>query len=246
MSKSHPKSHDQNKDEPTSLAFLMKPTYLIAAACTPLLLGAYAGYRSELSRAASTSASSADSYSPGLTSSGGGLLKRVIGEEILSNGIGNRNNTPKAVSAVTETGELAKVPNVNIPRLAFKALGFGTILSIGGFGVLTFGKYSMVMHDACCSHRLQTKGSYTIFLSFVQVVFKATGSDTLDELIEKCRKWTPNKRKQLEHRFGIVPKSMQHEDVKATKGMTEDEEWEFLKKKYIPELVRENTEDNKK
>lgn len=30
---------------------------------------------------------------------------------------------------------------------------------------------------------------------------------------------------------------MEHEDVKATKGMTEDEEWEFIKKKYIPELV---------
>ncbi len=68
-------------------------------------------------------------------------------------------------------------------------------------------------------------------------MFKATGSESLDDLLTKCRKWTPNKRKQLEQRFGIKPKSMEHEDVKATKGMTEDEEWEFIKKKYIPELA---------
>jgi hypothetical protein len=70
-------------------------------------------------------------------------------------------------------------------------------------------------------------------------VFKATGSDSLDELIHKCRKWTPKKRKEFEQTLGINPKSMQHEDVKATQGMSDDEEWEFLKKKYIPELLDE-------
>ena len=73
-----------------------------------------------------------------------------------------------------------------------------------------------------------------------QAVFKATGSESLDDLIQKCRKWTPNKRKEFEQQFGIKPKSMEHEDVKATKGMTEDEEWEFIKNKYIPELVNQS------
>jgi len=41
----------------------------------------------------------------------------------------------------------------------------------------------------------------------------------------------------MEQTFGIKPKSMEHEDVKATAHMTEDEEWDFIKKKYIPELV---------
>jgi hypothetical protein len=79
-------------------------------------------------------------------------------------------------------------------------------------------------------------------LSKIKAVFKATGSESLDDLITKCRKWTPNKRKQFESSLGIKPKSMQHEDVKATEGMSEDEEWEFLKKKYIPELAEENNE----
>ena len=67
----------------------------------------------------------------------------------------------------------------------------------------------------------------------------------MDELIQKCQTWTPRKRKEFENTFGINPKSNQHEDVKATKGMTEDEEWEFLKKKYIPELVQEDNGNTK-
>jgi len=95
-------------------------------------------------------------------------------------------------------------------------------------------------------------GSLCILTNFIHslnikshiAVFKATGSNDLDELIEKCRRWTPKKRKEFENRFGINPKSMQHEDIKATTGMTEDEEWEFLKKKHIPELVDEGDKKN--
>ena len=43
----------------------------------------------------------------------------------------------------------------------------------------------------------------------------------------------------MEQSLGLNPKSLQHEDVKATAGMSDDEEWEFIKKKYIPELVDE-------
>ena len=128
---------DKNKtQEDTSFSQFLKPTYLIVGSCLPLFLGAYAGYRSELSRAATASTNSLDSYSPGFTSSGGGLLKRVVGEEILSNN--NTSNTTKLANKVVNNGGIAE-PNVNIPRMAFKALGIGSLLSIGGFGLLTFG-----------------------------------------------------------------------------------------------------------
>jgi hypothetical protein len=232
----------------------IQPTHLMLVASLPLCMGAYMGYKLELGRigaSAAANSAAADAYSPGFTSSGGGLLKRVVGEEVLSanknkskKGVKNANNTTTSTKNTKNTNNTTKnvqkvkgvkgvkgnvtkmaktmakkaveqapeLSNVNPAGLAFRALGVGSLLSVGGFGLLTFA------------------------------VFKATGSESLDDLITKCRKWTPNKRKQFESSLGIKPKSMQHEDVKATKGMSEDEEWEFLKKKYIPELAEENNE----
>jgi hypothetical protein len=68
------------------------------------------------------------------------------------------------------------------------------------------------------------------------LVIRASGCDDLNEAINMWREWTPRKRREVEDFFGIQPKSMQHEDVKATAHMTEDAEWEYIKKKYIPEL----------
>jgi len=106
---------------------LLKPTYLLVGSCIPLFLGAYAGYKSEVTRAASSK--SLDTYSPGLTSSGSGLLKRVISEELVQKGA-----TSTSKNAATEL-------HVNVPRVAFKALGIGSLLSIGGFGLLTLGMF---------------------------------------------------------------------------------------------------------
>jgi len=69
-------------------------------------------------------------------------------------------------------------------------------------------------------------------------IFRAHGCSTLDELLNTWKEWAPRKRKELlEDSWGIHPKSMQHEDVIATRGFSEDEEWDYIKKKYIPELV---------
>ena len=135
---SNKKNDDENKSsEGAPFSQFLKPTYLIVGTCLPLFLGAYAGYRSELSKVASaaSSANSIDSYSPGFTSSGGGLLKRVVGEEVLSGT--SSNGTTKVANKLATNG--IPEPHVNIPRMAFKALGVGSLLSIGGFGLLTFG-----------------------------------------------------------------------------------------------------------
>lgn len=121
----------------------LKPTYLIVGTSIPMLIGAYAGYKSELSRATSSS------YSPGFTSSGMGLLNRVVGEEIMAS---NKNNATKMAKAVASSAEHAQGPHVNIPRLAVKALGVGSLLSIGGFSFLTFGK----IIKNCCEDLLPT------------------------------------------------------------------------------------------
>lgn len=117
--------------------------------------------------------------------------------------------TPPGVGVAKGTSTIIPTTGTTIDasRIAFKALGIGSMLSIGGVGLLTAG------------------------------VFHWSGCQTLQELIDTWREWTPRKRIELETKFGIQPKSMQHEDVVATKGMTEEEEWEYIKRKYIPELA---------
>lgn len=201
--------------------FQVQPVHLILFGSIPLCMGAYGGYRLEMNRIASAAASSSsDSYSPGSTASGGGLLRRVMGEELKSRYTSTKLSTAnssikdvskKSAAAAVETLEMKQIRS-DIGRIAFKALGIGSMLSIGGVGLLTAG------------------------------IFKLSGCDSLQEMIGTWREWTPRKRRQLENAFGVEPKSLKHEDVIATKGMTEGEEWEFIKKKYIPELVDDNEE----
>jgi hypothetical protein len=183
--------------------FDVKPVHFITFGSLPLIFGAYAGYRKEIIQI------NRKNYSPGSTSSGGGLINRVLKKEITAT---------KVTSEVTPEAMAMKLKSVNVNpgRLAFTALGIGSLLSIGGVGLIT------------------------------AAVFKASGSDNLDEFLKKLKEWTPRKRKELEDYFGIQPKSMQHEDVKATKHMTEEEEWEYIKMKYIPELLDTSDSSDKK
>mmetsp|Transcript_6766 Transcript_6766/g.12748 ORF Transcript_6766/g.12748 Transcript_6766/m.12748 type:complete len:197 (+) Transcript_6766:211-801(+) len=186
-----------------------------------------------------------DHYSPGSISSGGQLLRKFIREEgkqgnslLSKNGVTSNHALSSTISQsllslsssssttststslkniAAHTATTAEHPNmvkVDTARLAFKALGIGSMLSIGGVGLLTAG------------------------------IFKVCGCNNLEEMVTMCKEWTPRKRRELEKRFGIEPKSMQHEDVKATKGMTEEEEWEYIKKKYIPELAVDGKDDD--
>ena len=191
----------------------IQPVHFIFVASLPLCLGAFAGYRVEMKNIAS---STADQYSPGSTASGGGLLRRVMSEEMRSSfdKLTNNNSISKSSSKKAIDASKAAVENVemkrvksDVGRIAFKALGLGSMLSIGGVGLLT------------------------------GFIFMLSGSASLQEMLQTWREWTPRQRKALEDKLGIDPKSLQHEDVKATKGMTEEQEWEFIKKKYIPELV---------
>lgn len=183
--------------------FEVKPIHFITFGSLPLIFGGYAGYRKEINQM------NQKNYSPGSISSGGGLINRVLKEEFKATKVASEM-TPEALAM-----ELQSM-HVNPGRLAFAALGIGSLVSIGGVGLIT------------------------------AAVFKASGSDNLQDLLKKWKEWTPRKRKELEDFFGIQPKSLQHEDVKATQHMTEEEEWEFIKRKYIPELLDSSDSQDKK
>ena len=198
------KSNNSTSTYNFDFLYQVQPVHLIFFASMPLCLGAFAGYKVEMNRVASASASAAaDNYSPGSIGSGGGLLQRVMGEEL--NMTASEAST-KATMSAAESLQLKQI-KMDVGRIAFKALGIGSMLSIGGVGLLTAG------------------------------IFKVSGCDSLEDMIQTWRVWTPRKRRELEEWLGVDPKSNKHEDVVATRGMTEGEEWEFIKKKYIPELV---------
>lgn len=200
------KSHTLHQNVAESFLFQVKPLHFLTFGSIPMVLGAYAGYRIEINQM------NQKTYNPGFTSTGTGLLSRVLKEEMkLSNSINmDQKGLNAKISVEAASKNLSKdihSMTFNPARLAFAALGIGSLLSIGGVSMLTVA------------------------------IFKASGSDNLEDLLNKWKDWTPKKRKQLEEYFGVKPKSLQHEDVQATQHMTEDEEWEFIKKKYIPELL---------
>eukprot|EP00554_Chaetoceros_debilis_P004132 CAMPEP_0194091612 /NCGR_PEP_ID=MMETSP0149-20130528/43725_1 /TAXON_ID=122233 /ORGANISM="Chaetoceros debilis, Strain MM31A-1" /LENGTH=220 /DNA_ID=CAMNT_0038776263 /DNA_START=57 /DNA_END=719 /DNA_ORIENTATION=+ len=191
-------------DSKFGFLYNVQPVHLMFFASLPLCLGAFAGYKVEMKLVAAAG-KTPDHYSPGSTATGGGLLRKVINEEVKA--------TATSKQVATSNGKKAALANavgekfqVDAGRLAFKALGLGTMLSIGGVGLIS------------------------------ALVIRASGCGDLNEAINTWREWTPRKRREVEDFFGIQPKSMQHEDVKATAHMTEDAEWEYIKKKYIPEL----------
>mmetsp|Transcript_21190 Transcript_21190/g.29688 ORF Transcript_21190/g.29688 Transcript_21190/m.29688 type:complete len:262 (-) Transcript_21190:43-828(-) len=207
------------------------PFHLLFFSSLPLCLGAYAGYKFEITNAAS---STAETYAPGSLSStsgsrGGGLFRKILSTPaevpfpkpsstqppILTPSSVGANVHIASQTIMKDANVVVKgqAPNINIGAFAFKALGLGTLLSLGGMGLLTAS------------------------------IFRLTGSDSLEDLIQTVREWTPRKRKELEDAIGLRPKSLQHKDVKATKGMTEDQEWTYIKRKYIPELLDKHEEE---
>ena len=198
--------------------------HLVLGSSLPLCIGAYAGYRLEMNR---LTTKSNNYYVPGsITSNKVNLThnskrsKQAMPLSSLSSSVKYSDKIGKTIVNCTShvAGAGAAVSSsspvsVNIGLLGFKALGIGTMLSVGGVGLMVAG------------------------------VFKATGCASLEELIRKCREWTPRTQLRMQKRLGLKPKSLENEDVKATKGMPEDEEWMFIKRKYIPELL---TEDEKR
>jgi len=217
---SKPIENKKIKDDDRSMFQSITSFHLVLVSSLPLCIGAYAGYRLEMKR---LTTKSNNYYVPGsITSNKVNLTQNsIISKEAMSisslpSSVKYSDKIGKTIvgctSNVAGTGvaisSSSPVP-VNIGLLGFKALGIGTMLSIGGVGLMVAG------------------------------VFKATGCASLEELIRKCREWTPRTQLRMQNKLGLKPRSLENEDVKATKGMPEDEEWMFIKRKYIPELLTE-------
>ena len=104
------------------------------------------------------------------------------------------------------------------PILAARALVLGSILSITATSLLVSG------------------------------IFYASGCNSLDELISTWKSWAPNKLHQIENALGITAvgeerRLAKFEYEQAIKGMTEEEELEYVGKKYGKEIQWEDADD---
>ena len=184
----------------------VRPVHLIFASSCTLCLGAYAGYKIEM-----TKLQADGNYTPGSISTRGGLLRTVMTTPAEVH-YPNKSQGISVNTIKSATKKAAAQESTHVSRVAIAALGVGSLLSLCGVTLLSAS------------------------------IIRLTGCHSVNEFLDLCKVWTPRKRQQWEKALGLRPKSMQHEDVIRTKGMTEEEEWRYIQKKYIPELNEKGTE----
>mmetsp|Transcript_25889 Transcript_25889/g.37105 ORF Transcript_25889/g.37105 Transcript_25889/m.37105 type:complete len:236 (+) Transcript_25889:74-781(+) len=173
----------------------VSPAFILLSSSIPLLAGTYVGYRRVVRR--------------GDVVAHDALFEKIIGNKYSSTSISNnvsQSTSVKRVAAISPN----KVEPVSI---AIKALSLGSMLSIGGVGLISAG------------------------------VFLLSGCRSMQELVESCKIWTPRMRMKVESYLGIptaLERYAQDDDIKAVAGLNEEEELEFYGRKYIPELYEKN------
>lgn len=78
----------------------------------------------------------------------------------------------------------------------------------------------------------------------VSSIFYASDAHSVDDLINKWRKWAPAALHRIEHTLGIKnDRTEVREYERDTRGMSEDEEWDYVTKKYEGEMRWEDDND---
>ena len=80
-----------------------------------------------------------------------------------------------------------------------------------------------------------TRGSYGVLALLGSAVFYASGCSTFTGAMESCRNWAQAGRERLTDTLGLEDENSgyNHPDYQATKGMTEEEQLEYLANKYF-------------
>lgn len=203
-------SPKHQQSTPDAFIIGASPAQILLTSSIPLLAGTYLGYR-RVVRQGDVIVTSKENNS---------LVDKLIGNNKMYSSTtadASRNSSLPISSAPnqqllgsTARAAAAKVKPVSI---ATQALALGSMLSVGGVGLLTAG------------------------------VFFLSGCSSVRELVDCCKTWTPQMRVKAEGYIGIDSVKNRYandEDVKAVAGMSEAEEIEFYGRKYIPELYLED------
>ena len=79
---------------------------------------------------------------------------------------------------------------------------------------------------------IATRGSLGVFLCTGALVFYASGCSTTEDAVQVTREWAQSGRRRF-YEFWGIPDPLGHPDYAATRGMTEEEELEYLSKTYF-------------
>ena len=202
-------------ESPLSTPWLTPASALLVSSL-PLVIGGYIGYRRALQESSSSSSTTKLSNTMVSSYKGNSILGQII----------MHPETPISSSSSTNATSIVPKPTNNSivnattppPILAARALVLGSILSITATSLLVSG------------------------------IFYASGCNSLDELISTWKSWAPNKLHQVENALGITAvgegrRLAKFEYEQAIKGMTEEEELEYVRKKYGKEIQWENADD---
>lgn len=192
----------------------VSPASILFISSVPLVAGTYIGYRRVLRQGDVIAPSK---HNTALTNTVTNS-KAYSSTSVSTSRAGSIPITTTPTQALLRTTAVTAASKVKPVSIAMQALALGTMLSVGGVGILTGG------------------------------IFLISGCRTLRELVHCCQEWTPQMRVKVEGYLGIESASNRYandEDVKAAAGMTEAEEIEYYGRKYIPELFYEDTKEKK-
>lgn len=170
----------------------------------PLGLGAYIGYRRALHESPSLPSSASASSNGGIS---GGRGNSILGQMI---------HQESPISSPQHANQFMPPSNARVasatppPILAARALVIGSLISISATSLLVSG------------------------------IFLASGCRSLDELMSTWRSWAPKKLHALENslesyvgiQVGRERRAAKLEYEQAIKGMTEEEELEYVRNTY--------------
>ncbi|KAL7479393.1 hypothetical protein ACHAW6_005126 [Cyclotella cf. meneghiniana] len=131
----------------------------------------------------------------------------VSSSKHLSSGRGNSILPPQITRPLENARKVNHIHKVDAPLLAVRALAVGSLLSVSATSLL------------------------------VSCVFYASDAHSVDDLISKWRRWAPLKLREVERMLGVCAdrrETMEYE--RAVRGMSEEEELEYVRQKYGEEL----------
>ncbi len=213
----NPSRQCEQSTPPNAFIIGVSPASMLLMSSVPLLAGTYFGYRRVVRQGdvIVTSKDNAVLTNTLLTTTSKAYSSTSVSASRASSVPITTVPTQTLLRPTTALTIASKVKPVSI---AMQALALGSMLSVGGVGLLTAG------------------------------VFLFSGCRTVGELVDCWKAWTPQMRVKVESYLGIESLTNRYandEDVKAAAGMTEAEEIEFYGRKYVPELFYEDTEEKK-
>ncbi|KAL7528518.1 hypothetical protein ACHAXR_002495 [Thalassiosira sp. AJA248-18] len=192
--------------QPSFTPWLTPGTALLISGL-PLGLGAYMGYR----RALHSSSPSSSSTSSKSILKGNSILGQIIHPEPP---IGQNNAATNHPSIPSTSAGRIITSTTPPPILAARALVLGSLLSLSATSLLISG------------------------------IFFASGCHSVEDLMSTWRSWAPNKLRGFENSLenvlgisvGTERRNAKMEYEQAIKGMTEEEELDYVKNKYGEEI----------